>query len=423
MRRVAVTGLGVVSPIGSDRETFFAALAKGQGGLRPLTRVATQPDEVSWGGEVLDPLALVEKVLADYQDVPPPTSRPLALTLKRDLKITFALAATLEALADSAVARLDQACLINLGVSLELFALEDLNSIKVAGGPEAMAMRLGTVSLRTPLDRAVTLIEARYGRCGLALANCSACAAGLAALGQAFRSVATGRFELAVAGATDSMINPLGLTGFHLLGALATGGPQEPWSLCRPFDAERTGLVMGEGAAVMVLEPLEKAKAEGKKIYGEILGYGASLDAYGLSAPDPTGSGAERAMRAALSSANLAPEAIQHVNTHGTGTRLNDPIEAAAIRRVLPHWEKVPVAALKSLTGHTIAAAGALEAAGCLFTLAHKLIPPNIGLNKVGLDCELNHVVDKAEKFEGSLIMTNSFGFGGQNAALIFRGI
>jgi 3-oxoacyl-[acyl-carrier-protein] synthase II len=178
---------------------------------------------------------------------------------------------------------------------------------------------------------------------------------------------------------------------------------------------------MGEGAALMVLEPLEKALAEGRKIYGEILGYGASLDAGSLSAPDPGGSGAKRAMKAALKSAGLAPEAVDHLNAHGTGTLLNDAAEARAIREVFPHWPDMPVTAVKSLTGHAIAASGALEAAACLFTLERSLIPPNIGLEKAGPDCELNHAAGRAVPFQGSVILSNSFGFGGQNSSIIFR--
>jgi 3-oxoacyl-[acyl-carrier-protein] synthase II len=336
-----------------------------------------------------------------------------------DPKVALALAAAEEAIADAGGPRLGERSLIHLGASLETYSLEAAGAKGASGGLEE---RLGRSSLRTPLDRASRLIEARHGRAGLSVTNCSACAAGLEALGGAFRAVASGRFELALAGAFDSMLNPLGLAGFHLLGALAAGPPEPPWSLCRPFDAGRRGLVMGEGAAVMVLEPLERAKAEGRRIHGEIIGYGSSLDAHGLSAPDPEGGGAFRAMRAALEEAGLHPQEVHHLSAHGTATRLNDPMEAAAVRRVFPNWPDLPVASVKSMTGHAIAAAGALEAAACLFAFSRGLVPPNTGLERVAPGCELDHVAGEARPFHGRVAMTNSFGFGGQNSAMLLRG-
>jgi 3-oxoacyl-[acyl-carrier-protein] synthase II len=357
-----------------------------------------------------------------FASLPVPGDVPIDGILGKDIKIAFALAAAAEALADAGVGGLDRDSMIHLGVSLETFSLGSVGPVKGLGRPQIERL-MAKASLRTPLDRALALIEARHGRAGLALTNCSACAAGLQALGQAYRSVASGRFGLALAGAYDSLINPLGLGGFQLLGALAGGDPEPPWPLCRPFDAERRGLVMGEGAALMVLEPLDRARAQGRPAYGEIVGYGASLDAFSLSAPDATGSGAKRAMAMALEQASLAPEAVDHLSAHGTGTLLNDPIEARAIRELFPHWPDMPVTAVKSLTGHAIAASGALEAAACLFTLSRGLIPPNMGLDRVGQDCELDHVVGRARPFSGSVVLTNSFGFGGQNASIIFRGI
>ena len=217
------------------------------------------------------------------------------------------------------------------------------------------------------------------------------------------------------------MINPLGVGGFQLLGALTTDNARGPLA-CRPFDGSRAGTVLGEGAAVFVLEPLEAALAEGKTIFAEICGYGSTLDAYSLSAPDPDGDGAARAMMAALDDAGTRPEAIAHINAHGTGTRLNDEIEAAAIRRVFDgFWENIPVSATKSMTGHLIAAAGAVEVGACLLALVRGVMPPNPSLQKIGQGCELNHVTGQAAPFDGEYVLTNSFGFGGQNATLVLR--
>ncbi|MDR1297744.1 MAG: beta-ketoacyl-[acyl-carrier-protein] synthase family protein [Deltaproteobacteria bacterium] len=422
MRRVAVTGLGVVSPMGTGRETFFRGLREGRSGLGPIRRFNAGGLAATRAGEVPGLEELKGRLVETRGHLPPIGGSTLRETLDRDAKIAFALAAADEAMEDGGVLSLGAGTLLHLGASLETFSLGSVGPVKGKSLPEIERL-MTRASLRTPLDRACALIELKHGRAGLSLTNCSACAAGLQALGQAFRAVARGGFERALAGAFDSLINPLGVGGFQLLGALAPDDPEPGPPLCRPFDKDRRGLVMGEGAAVMVLEPLDKALAEGRKIYGEILGYGASLDAASLSAPDPAGSGAYRSMEAALRQAGLRPEEVDHLSAHGTGTLLNDPAEAAAVRRLFPNWQKMPAAAVKSMTGHAIAAAGALEAAACLMTLGERLVPPNIGLRNVGADCELDHVMGEARKFEGNIVATNSFGFGGQNATMIFRGL
>jgi len=209
--------------------------------------------------------------------------------------------------------------------------------------------------------------------------------------------------------------------GFQLLGALTTDNERGP-SACRPFDASRAGTVLGEGAAMVVIEPLEKARAEGKRILSEICGYGSSLDAHSLSAPDPDGDGAARAMLAALEDAGVGPDAVGHINAHGTGTRLNDQVEATAIRRVFDgSWQRIPVSATKSVTGHLIGAAGAVEVGACLLALIEGIIPPNPWLERVGSGCELAHVTGAPAELDREYVLSNSFGFGGQNATLLLR--
>jgi 3-oxoacyl-(acyl-carrier-protein) synthase len=253
------------------------------------------------------------------------------------------------------------------------------------------------------------------------LTNCSACAAGAQAIGHSFHAIRSGHFERAVCGGFDSMINPLGIGGFQLLGALTTDN-QQGARACRPFDSGRKGTVLGEGAAMFVLEPLEKARAEGKEILGEMMGYGSTLDAYSLSAPDPDGDGAARTMLMALKDAGIPASEVQHINTHGTGTQLNDEVEAKAIRRVFAEtWEKIPVTATKAMTGHLIAAAGPIELGACLVPLLRRVIPPNASLERVAQGCELHHVTEPGTPFEGEYVLTNSFGFGGQNASLVLR--
>jgi len=406
MRRVVMTGFGAVSPIGTGREAFFTGLRNGTNGLAAITRFDASSLEVQCAGEVKEKLVFKNQ---SEQDL-----------FERDPKVGFALKAAEEALDMAGLEGFAKENLIHIGTSLETFSFSNFSFDRSDQNPQALLKRLVTHSWRLPLDAALRAIETRYGRAGLAATNCSACAVGLQTIGQAFHAVREGRFELALAGGFDSMINPLGVGGFQRLGAPATGLPEAGRPFCRPFDAGRAGLVLGEGAGLVILEERERALAQGKTIWAEILGYGASLDAHGLSAPDPEGDGAARAMNTALKDAGLPPDAIDHINAHGTGTHLNDPVEAAAIRRVFSgSWPQIPVTAIKSMTGHSIAAAGALEAIACIFTLVSGFIPPNIGLERLGAGCELNHVGSEGLFFKAERILSNSFGFGGQNTALI----
>lgn len=408
MRRVVVTGYGVVSPIGAGASVFFDALGRGVTGIRPISRFDASGLEVRYAGEVPD-----APVFTDGEE---------QAFAERDPKVGFALAAAAEALAMAGIKTFSSTDLVHIGTSLETFFFKEF----AVGGDvdeEAFSSRLVTHPWRLPLDAALACIRKRHGTPGQAATNCSACAVGAQTIGQAFHAVRDGRFSRALAGGFDSMINPLGVGGFQLLGAPATGEPVGGASLCRPFDAGRSGLVLGEGAGFVVLEEREQALAEGKPVYAEIVGYGATLDAHGLSAPDPEGDGAARSMLTALRDAKLPPEAVDHINAHGTGTQLNDPVEAKAIRRVFAKtWERIPVTAVKSMMGHSIAAAGAIEAIACIFTLRRGMIPPNIGLEKVGTGCELLHVGRNATAFPAACVLTNSFGFGGQNATLILTG-
>lgn len=406
MRRVAVTAYGVVSPLGANRHAFEESLIAGRSGIGPISRFDCHTFDVRLAGEVRERPELPESVA------------PVAT---EDPKVGYAFAAVREAMEGAGIERLDSRVLLHLGTSLEVFDLSKAIHNGQADFAQVVERGLkGQLRFQFPLDTASALIAETYGRPGESLVNCSACAASAQAIGHAMRHVRAGYSELALCGGFDSMINPLGVGGFQLLGALTTDNDLGPRA-CRPFDASRHGTVLGEGAAVLVLEPLEKARAEGKPILAELCGYGSTLDAHGLSAPDPAGDGAARAMRAALEEAQIAPEAISHINTHGTGTHLNDEIEAGAIRRVLPHWERVPVAAVKSMTGHLIGAAGAVEACACLVSLTRNFVPPNPSLDKVATGCELHHVTGAAEPFDGEYVLSNSFGFGGQNAALVFR--
>lgn len=409
MRRVAVTGFGVVSPIGVGRRAFWDSLRRGASGIGRITRFDCDTFDVRLAGEVKEKLDLPEEVSRVAADDP---------------KVGFAFAACAEALAGAGVERLGAGALLHLGASLEIFLPEkalhagrlDLRSVvrrSLDGRPDT--------SFKVPLDTASRLVCGAWGRPSMVLTNCSACAASAQAIGHGFRSIRSGATDLAVCGGFDSMVNPLGVGGFQMLGALTDDNDRGP-AACRPFDAARRGTVLGEGAAVLVLEPRDRALAEGKAVLAEVSGFGSTLDAHGLSAPDPEGDGAARAMVGALEDAGLRPADVSHVSSHGTGTRLNDEVEAAAIRRVFDGcWERIPVSSVKSVTGHLVAAAGALEAGACLMTLVEGVVPHNPSLETVGQGCELNHVVGAPGRFEGDYALTNSFGFGGQNAALVLR--
>jgi 3-oxoacyl-[acyl-carrier-protein] synthase II len=408
MTRVAITGLGMVTPVGIGRDASWAALAAGESGIGRITRFDAASFEVQLAGEVKGACRLPE---------------PVARAARGDPKVGFAFAACEEALRQAGVAGLPPGSLLHLGTSLETF---DLGKTVYGGTADfaALATRSlqdGSVPLQFPLDTAARLIAGHFGRPERVLTNCSACAAGAQAIGHGFRAVRAERFPMAVCGGFDSMINPLGVGGFQLLGALTTRNERGSRA-CRPFDVHRAGTVLGEGAGVVVLEPLERALAEGKFVLAEVCGYGSTLDASSLSAPSPEGEGAAEAMRGALHDAGISPSHIHHINAHGTGTLLNDEVEAKAIRRVFcDTWERIPVSATKSVTGHLIGAAGAVELGASLLPLVRGSLPPNLSLERVGQGCELNHVTRPGDVFQGEYVLSNSFGFGGQNAVLVIR--
>lgn len=410
LRRVAITGAGVVSAIGCSLPAFFKNLSLGNSGIKKISRFDCSTFQVQLAAEVNEHFSM------------PPS---LEFLYKEDVKVVFAFKAFRDALEQAGFESIPSNAILHVGTSLEAFDLKKaVNNGKVdfKAVVENSLHAPGT-PLQIPLDTASKIIAKQWGEPRQSLVNCSACSASLQAMGHAFWKIRRGETDAAFCGGYDSMINPLGVGGFMLLGALSAANEQNE-SACRPFDSSRSGTVLGEGAAIFALEPYEKAKAEGKRMLAEVCGYGSSLDSFNLSAPDPQGDGAERAMRAALSDASIDVHQIDHINAHGTATRLNDEIEAMAIRRLFSsNWEKIPVSATKSLTGHLIGAAGAIESAACLLPLLEGLLPPNPFLSRVAKGCELNHVTSPGAKFNGETVLNNSFGFGGQNACLILRRI
>jgi 3-oxoacyl-[acyl-carrier-protein] synthase II len=308
---------------------------------------------------------------------------------------------------------------VTMGVGLELFSMHDLVAAKRADFtlPARLEDRLSF--MQTPSDLCVHLMAREHGLRALPLVHVSACAAGTDAIGAAYRLIASGRRRTMLAGGTDSMINPLGVAGFCALSATSTKN-DAPARASRPFDKTRDGFVMGEGAAVLVLERLDDARARGAAVLAEISGYGASFDAHGISEPHPEGRGALQAMSRALADASLEPKDVDAVNAHGTGTPKNDPVETIALKRLLgDRAREVPISATKSMIGHLISAAGAVEAVAAVLGLRGDYVHPTINLETPDPDCDLDYVPHHARRREQRHVLSCSYGFGGHNAAIV----
>lgn len=416
MRRVVITGIGVVSPIGIGKRSFFDSLAAGRSGISRITAFDATSFSVRIAGEVKN--FDTGAVSAEY---------PSAKTLK-DRKVFFGLAAFDEARTD---ARLGDSILrarrtaLDLGVSLEVLAIEDIARSVLGGKLDfnrfyQVATRTGQ-RLQIPLDTTNRTLIHRHHMRGANFVNCSACAASAQTIGHSFRMIQRDEIDCALCGGMDSMINPLGIGGFGLLGALSTSNDLES-KACRPFDANRDGTVLGEGAGVLVLEEMHSAVTRNASIYAEVVGFGSSLDAYKPTDPDPEGTGAALAMQAALESAGIQAADVDYINAHGTATPKNDEVETKAIKKVFGDYAyKIPVSSTKSMIGHLIAASGAVECIASLFAFEKKLVPPTINYTKKDFYCDLDFVPNHARPWNGECILTNSFGFGGQNASLIFK--
>jgi 3-oxoacyl-[acyl-carrier-protein] synthase II len=401
--RVAVTGMGVVAPNGSSIHEFAENLLAGVSGVGTIT--------------LFDPTSLPTRIAGQSRL---PEGSPLP-----DRKIAFALEAARQAWAaatSSGSAPFSAAdAFVSMGVGLELFTMDDLVASRAPGFtlPASRAERLSF--MQTPSDLCVHLISQKYGLGKPPLVHVSACAAGTDAIGAAFRMIASGRRRFALAGGTDSMINPLGVAGFCALNAMSLRN-DEPERASRPFDRTRDGFVMGEGAGVLVLERLDDAVARGAMVHAEICGYGNSFDAHGISEPHPDGRGAFQAMSRALVEAGLSPGDIDCVNAHGTATPKNDPAETRALKQLLgERAQSVPVCATKSMIGHLISAAGAVEAIAAIACMERDMVHPTINLVHPDPECDLDYVAHGARRHPQRHVLSASYGFGGQNAAIVIR--
>ena len=398
-RRVVVTGMGVVCPTGNSVSEFRESLLAGKSGAGPIT--------------IFDPGELPTRVAAQVRWPTDPG---------RDRKITFAVEAARQAIEAATVGgrRPQGEGAVSFGLGLELFSLEDM--FRYRGGqplPSTLSERLSFI--QSPSDLCVPMISEKFGLKAPPLIHVSACAAGTDAVGAGFRLVSTGRRDWVLAGGTDSMINPLGVGGFCKIQAMTTRNA-EPTRACRPFDKNRDGFILGEGAAALVLEPWDSAVARGATIHAELAGYGNSFDAHGISEPHPEGRGAFEAMRRALEDAGVSSDAVDCINAHGTSTPKNDPVETMAIKRLLgERASKVPVCATKSMIGHLISAAGAVEAVAAIECMKAGMVHPTLNLEDPDPACDLDYVPGKARAHRQRVVMSNSFGFGGQNASIVIK--
>jgi 3-oxoacyl-[acyl-carrier-protein] synthase II len=416
MKRVVVTGCGVVTPIGSGKNKFYDSLEEGKSGIDIISLFDSTSFPVRIAGEVKD--LDFEQTLDTY-----PTAKNIL-----DRKVFLGLSAFSEALEDSNLGKkelINGNVGLNLGVSLEVLPIEKfhLHSDKMNHNIRNIYCDLmkREINLQTPLDTTNRILTDKYKISGPDYVNCSACAASAQAIGHSFQVIKRGDADIFFCGGFDSMINPLGIGGFSLLGALSMRN-EFRGAACRPFDAKRDGAVLGEGAGVLVVEELDHALKREAKIYCEITGYASTLDAHKPTDPDPNGEGATTAIRKALQSAYLSSDKIDYINAHGTSTLKNDEIETIAIKNVFGNRAyEIPVSSTKSMIGHLIAAAGAVEFISCLMAFERNRIPPTINYESKDPYCDLDYVPNESREWEGEYILSNSFGFGGQNACLILK--
>ena len=408
-KRVVITGLGTINSIGHNVDEFWNSIKEGKCGIGPITRIDTTDFLTKIAAEVKDFKA------SDYMDGK--DARKMALCTQ------FAVAAAGEAVRDSGITEGDfdpERIGTIFGNGIGGFEVtEASHKVLLERGPRRTPPMTipKLIANEVPGNVAIT-----YGLKGPCWVVTTACASGTDAIGNAVMTIQAGRADAIVAGGSEASITQLGVAGFNVIGALSTAYNDTPEKSSRPFDKDRDGFVIGEGAGALVLEELEHAKARGARIYAEVAGYGNTCDAHHLTAPNPEGEGAARAIRLALADADMKPEDIDYINAHGTSTPTNDPIETKSIKDALgEHAYKVKVSSTKSMTGHCIGAAGAIEAIVSVLAIRDGFYPATINLDEADPACDLDYVPNKGQHGEIRVAMSNSLGFGGHNGILIVK--
>ncbi|MBI4317250.1 MAG: beta-ketoacyl-ACP synthase II [Chloroflexi bacterium] len=407
-RRVVITGLGAVTPVGIGVEKMWTSLVNGRSGIARITQFDPSPFSVQIAGEVkgFNP--------ADYFD---------GKELRRmDRCVQFAVAAAQEAVADAGL-NIDDSNATEIGVIIGSAAggiktmLEQQKVLDERGPSRVSPFFLPMMLADTPSGQ----VAISLGIKGPNMAVVSACATGGHAIGEAAETIKRGDASVIIAGGTEAALLPLTLAGFIVMRALASNNEQ-PEKACRPFDATRQGFVMSEGSAILVLESLDQALERGAKVYAEVIGYGSSADAFHLAAPAENGDGTVRSMQMGIKKADIRPEDIQYVNAHGTGTPLNDRFETMALKRVFGDYAyRLAISSTKSMTGHLMGSAGAIEAMACVLAIRDRVIPPTVNLEHPDPECDLDYVPNVAREARIDIALSNSMGLGGHNSCVILR--
>lgn len=410
MRRVVVTGVGVVSPLGTGNDRNWTALTSGRSGIAQITRFDASDFPVRIAGEVKD---FNPEDFIDKKEIK-----------KMDLFIQYSMAAAHFAMEDSGLV-IDESNAERTGVLVGaglggLPTIERYHQALSEGGYKKISPFFIPMLI---INLAPGHISMKYGAKGPNLSSVSACATGTHSIGDAYHMIKRGDADAMIAGGTESTITPLGIGGFAVMKALSTRN-DDPTAASRPFEKNRDGFVMGEGAGIVILEEYEAAKKRGAKIYAEVVGYGLTGDAYHLTAPAPDGEGAARCMKMALNGAAISADKVTYINAHGTSTPMNDHYETMAIKSTFgDHSRKLMVSSTKSMTGHLLGAAGGIEAAFTLMAMSKGVVPPTINYQEADPDCDLDYVPNTPRDADIEYAMSNNFGFGGTNACLLFKKI
>jgi 3-oxoacyl-[acyl-carrier-protein] synthase II len=407
-RRVVVTGVGAVTPVGNTAEEFWAALLQGKSGIGPITRFDAGPLPTKLAGEVkgFDSLRYIDK--KDDR--------------KFDPFLKYAIACGVMAVEDAGlnVERVDRTrfgVLVGSGIGGITTLLESHKTL-LEKGPDRVSPFFIPMLI---INMASGLISMRFGAKGPNSSIVTACATGNHAIGDAMKIIQRNDADVMIAGGSEAIILPLTFAGFCQMKAMSTRN-DEPTRASRPFDAARDGFVCGEGGGLLVLESLDHALARDARIYAEVVGYGMTGDAHHMTAPDPDADGAARAMSLAVRDAGIEPSTVGYINAHGTSTPYNDKSETMAIKRVFgEHARKLAVSSTKSMTGHLLGAAGGIEAIATTLAIHHGVLPPTINYENLDPDCDLDYVPNQARKQDVEIALSNAFGFGGTNATLVFR--